>query len=243
MRRIIHTRRTITNPSGDAGVDFPELKLFLWLSPAFPVGAFAYSHGLEWAVEAGDIHDAATLAEWLADLLRHGSPRSDAILLAAAFRAAADGPQAGALEEVNDLALALAASRERRLETMQQGQAFAAALQAAWPCAGLAALAELGEPAYPVAVGIAARAHGLALPRTIAAYATAFVANLVSAAVRLGPIGQTDGQKTIATLLSGCEALASEAAASTLDNLGSAAFRSELASLNHETQYTRLFRS
>jgi urease accessory protein len=223
-------------------VDFSPLKLFIWLSPAFPVGAFAYSHGLEWAVETGDIRDAASLADWLGDLLAHGSPRNDALLLTAAFRAAETG-EAELLESVNELALALASSRERRLETLQQGQAFAAALLAAWPAPGLTTLAGLTEPAYPVAVGIAACAHGLALPPTIAAYAAAFVANLVSAAVRLGPIGQTDGQKTIATLLPDCEALAVEAAAGTLDQLGGAAFRSELAALNHETQYTRLFRS
>jgi urease accessory protein len=223
-------------------VDCSHLKLFVWLSPAFPVGAFAYSHGLEWAVETGDIHNADSLVGWLGDLLAHGSPRNDALLLAAAFRAA-ETSKAEVLESVNELALALASSRERRLETLLQGQAFATAVLAAWPSPGLAMLAGLDEPAYPVAVGIAASAHGLALQPTIAAYASAFIANLVSAAVRLGPIGQTDGQKTIATLLPDCEALAVEAAVSSLDQLGGAAFRSELAALNHETQYTRLFRS
>ena len=110
------------------------MPLMLWLSPAFPVGSFAYSHGLEWAVEAGDIFDARSLGGWPVDLLTFGSPRADAILFASAFRAAeaSDWP---ALLETNDLAVALAASAERRLETTAQGAAFVTAARAAWNCA------------------------------------------------------------------------------------------------------------
>jgi len=203
----------------------------VWFSPGFPVGAFAYSHGLEWAVEAGDIASAADVEDWLAALLEFGSIRNDAILLAAAWRG----------EAVNDLALALASSKERYLETAQQGTAFVSAARKSWPCAELDGLN--GDIAYPVAVGCAAKGHGLPLEATLAAFALGFVANLVSAAVRLGPIGQTDGQKIIAALLPKISALAALAQGSTLADLGACVLRSDLAALAHETQYSRLFRS
>eukprot|EP01037_Dinobryon_pediforme_P006172 gene6172-6239_t len=145
----------------------------VWFSPAFPVGAFAYSHGLEWAVEAGDLTSAAEVRDWIAALIEMGSIRNDAILLSAAWRG----------EAVNDLALALASSKERYLETSAQGTAFVAALRKSWPCAALEALD--GDIAYPVAVGTAARGHSLPLHETCAAFALAFVSALVSAAVRL----------------------------------------------------------
>eukprot|EP01037_Dinobryon_pediforme_P007052 gene7053-7115_t len=162
------------------------LPLQVWFSPAFPVGAFAYSHGLEWAVEAGDLTTAAEVQDWIAALIEMGSIRNDSILLGAAWRG----------ETVNDLALALASSKERYLETSAQGTAFVVAMRKSWPCAALELLD--GDIAYPVAVGTAACGHGLPLRETCAAFALAFVSALVSAAVRLGPIGQTDGQKIIA---------------------------------------------
>ena len=231
---------TATRMTIDAGA----LPLLVWLSPAFPVGAFAYSHGLEWAVEAGDVRDAATLRNWISDLLAHGAARNDAVLLACAHRAAGAGDGA-ALAETAELALALQPSRERRLEAGGQGTAFLSMARAAWPCAALdhlAALAE-GDVAYPVAVGVAAAGNGVPLAATLDAFELAFVANQVSAAVRLGPIGQTDGQRVIAALVPAVRATAASARAATLDDLGGAAFRSDLASMRHETQYTRLFRS
>ena len=222
---------------------FAELPLLLWLSPAFPVGSFAYSHGLEWAVEAGDIGDAATLQAWLADLLNFGAPRSDAILFACAFRAVQSGDWA-ALDEINELAVALAGSAERRLETCAQGAAFVSALRAAWPCAALAHLPEGSDPlAYPVAVGAAAAGHALDLGLSLQAFVLSLIANLVSAAVRLGAIGQTDGQKTLAGILLDVRRLAEAARVAGLDDLGSCAFRSDIAAMRHETQYSRLFRS
>jgi urease accessory protein len=215
--------------------------LQLWLSPAFPVGSFAFSHGLEWAHEAGDIRDLASLEAWLADLLAHGAPRNDAILLAAAWRAA-DGRDAAALRETNQLAIALAGSRERHLETTAQGNAFRAAVSAAWPAHG--GMAEIvGDVAYPIAVAVAAAAHGLPLRAMLEAYLAGTTANLVSAAVRLGAVGQTDGQRVLAALLPRIVRLAEEAQGATLADLGGAALRSDIASLRHETQYTRLFRS
>jgi len=220
------------------------LPLMVWLSPAFPVGGFAYSHGLEWAFETGDLTDAEGLADWLDALIGHGALRNDLILFAAAWRASGE-EDAKALREVAELALALANSAERRLETVTQGNAFAAAIAASWPCASIEALraAWPGDVPYPVAVGVAASGHGLPLQPSLEALALAFIANLVSAAVRLGIVGQTDGQKVIARLAPALREAAVRAEAMTLDDLGGCVFRSDLASLQHETQYSRLFRS
>jgi urease accessory protein len=225
-----------------------DLALLLWLSPAFPVGAFAYSHGLEWAVEAADVRDAASLASWLEDLCDAGAPRNDAVLFAAAHRAAAaeDWPR---LSSLNELAVALGSSLERRLETTQQGNAFVTAAGAAWDSAALAALkARVAEPyAYPIAVATTAAGRGVPLTSALPAFALAIFANLVSAAVRLSAIGQTDGQKVLARLLPRVAAMAEAAAGAELAEgeaaLGGAAFRSDLAAILHETQYSRLFRS
>ena len=221
-----------------------SLPLMVWFSPAFPVGAFAYSHGLEWAVETGAIHDGETARRWIADLLEMGSGRNDAILLAAAYRAASAG-DAAALREVVELGVALQPTAERRLEATAQGNAFVTAARASWPCPTFDLLASAwpGDVVYPVAVGVAAAGHGLDLGQTLDAAMLAFVANLVSAAVRLGAIGQTDGQRVTAAPLPAVRATAATAATSTLDDLGGAAWRSDIASARHETQYTRLFRS
>ena len=222
----------------------PNLPLMVWLSPAFPVGAFAYSHGLEWACEVGDIHDAATLTAWLRDLLEHGSLRNDAILCGCAFRAAASADEA-ALAETAEYALALAGSAERRLETVTQGNAFVIAARAAWPCPALDRLKAVvpGDVAYPVALGVTATGHGLPLLSTLEAFGLGIVANLISAAVRLGAIGQTDGQRVTAALLPASTLLAREAQEAGLDAIGGCALRSDIAALRHETQYSRLFRS
>ena len=247
MRMITPTRLMDAPNLNSEGVEpggFAELPLLLWLSPAFPVGSFAYSHGLEWAVEAGDIADAATLNAWLVDLATFGGPRTDAILFACAFRATRASDWS-ALDEINQLAMALAGSAERRLETSAQGGAFVTAMRAAWACPALARLpAAGGDPvAYPVAVAVAAAGHGLALDLSLRAFVVSLFANFVSAAVRLGAIGQTDGQKVLAALLPDLRRLAHEAAAAGLNDLGACAFRSDIAAMRHETQYSRLFRS
>ncbi len=243
---ITTTRITITimaAPSAEDG-DWRELPLFLWLSPAFPVGSFAYSHGLEWAVEAGDIVDARSLGDWLADLAAFGAPHTDAMLFAAAHRAV-EAKDWRALNEINELAIALAGSAERRLETTAQGGAFRAATRAAWDCDALARVPERAGDAiaYPIAVAAAAAGHGMARERAAQAFVVALFANLVSAAVRLSVVGQTDGQRVLAGILREIGAMAREAAAATLDDLGAAAFRSDIAAMRHETQYSRLFRS
>lgn len=224
-----------------AGLD---ARLAIWLSPAFPVGAFAYSHGLEMATERGWIKDRATLEAWLRDLLELGSLRNDLVLVAAAWRTAASSDRA-AFADVNELALALQPSAERHLESVTQGNAFAGVIRAAWPPADpdAAILRVDGDIAYPVAVAGAAAAHAIPLEGTLAAYAMAVLSSLVSAAIRLSAIGQTDGQRVIAASMPGVNRMAELAAAATLDDLGSLTLRSDIASLAHETQYSRLFRS
>lgn len=214
-----------------------------WLSPAFPVGGFSYSHGLEWVVGTGKIKDASTLASWIEDLLVHGAGRSDAIFLAEAWRAvsADDGK---ALQEVAELAAAFAPSAERRLETLAQGAAFMTAVTAVWPHPAFDALGrEHAGIAYPVAVGVCAAAHGLPLPETAQAFVQAFAANLVSAGVRLIPLGQTDGLRVIARLEPLIPRIVASSLGATLDDVGGMAVMADIASMRHETQYTRLFRS
>lgn len=210
------------------------IRLLAWLSPAFPTGAYAYSHGLEWAVESGDIADGETLRVWLADVLAHGSGRNDAILLRHAHRANADGD---ALAEIADLAAAVAPSRERRAETLNQGAAFVAAA-AAWHPPELPP-----RVAYPVAVGAMAGRHGIVEDTATAAYLQAFATNLISAAVRLVPLGQSAGLHVLAALEPVILQVSAATRAATLDDLGGCTFRSDLAAMLHETQYTRLFRS
>ena len=216
------------------------LRLLAWLSPAFPTGGFAWSHGIEWAVEAGDVTDADSLRVWVTDVLRHGSGRNDAILLRHAHRAAGDLDR---LAEVAELALAAQPSRERRAESAGQGNAFALAA-AAWDAAPLPALAaRVGDIAYPVAVGALAGAQGVAEDDAALGLLQAFAANLISAAVRLVPLGQSAGLLVLAALAPVLLAVAAETRTADLDALGGAAFRSDLAAMRHEMQYTRLFRS
>ncbi len=210
--------------------------LLTWLSPSFPTGAYAYSHGLEWAVETGDVRDETTTEGCIADLVAHGAGRSDAILLRHSHRAGT----VPALAAVAALAAAAQPGAERRIETLAQGSAFALASKV-WGAPLLDALP--GQVAYPVALGVLAAAH--AVPEDDAALGLlhAFAANLVSAAVRLVPLGQTAGLRILAGLAPTIAAVAAETAHATLDDIGGACFRSDIASMRHETQYTRLFRT
>jgi urease accessory protein len=219
-------------------------RLMTWLSPSFPVGAFSYSSGIEWAVEAGDITDAASLRDWLGAMLGDGSGFCDAVFLAQAHRAAS-AQDAAALREIAELAAAFVPSRERQLETSTQGRAFIAIGRAAWACDGLDGMVAAcgGDTIYPVAVGIVSAAHGVPLAPALHAFLHAVVSNWISAGARLVPLGQTDSQRILAGLEADVAATAKRALAASLDDLGSATFRADLASLRHETQYTRLFRS
>lgn len=206
----------------------PALILHQWLSPAFPVGAFSYSQGLETAVEAGQVRDAQTAQDWIEAGLAHGAGQSDAILLSAAYQGGAD--------DVADLARALAPSRERAMETERMGAAFAGTVRALH---GI----DLRDAPYPVAFGRAAQAMALPLDLTLRLFVQAYAANLVSAAVRLVPLGQTDGQRITLALAPRIAEVAERAEPGDVDLIGTAAFAADIASLRHETQRTRLFQS
>jgi urease accessory protein len=219
-------------------------KLQIWFSPSFPVGAFSYSHGLEWQVEAGGVRDVATLSHWIEGVLRHGSGRSDAIFLCAVWRAVTADAWTE-LQEIASLAAALQPTAERRIESLGQGTAFRTAVNAAWPHPLLDRFCEIcpGETAYPVAVGVAGAAHGLPLDALAIAFLQSFAANLVSAGVRLIPLGQSDGLRVTGALEATIRDVAEQALAGGLDDIGSAAILTDIASMLHEQQYTRLFRS
>ncbi|TDH63411.1 urease accessory protein UreF [Dankookia rubra] len=219
-------------------------RLLAWLSPAYPVGAYTYSHGLETAVEDGSVATRIALLDYIATVLRAGAGRIDGALLAAAWRAADAGDDA-ALDELALLAAAWRGTAETALESMAQGTAFAGVTQSAWPDARFAAYAARHPRAlaHPVAFGAAAGFHGIPLRPALAGWLAAFAANLVSAGVRLVPLGQTDGQVATAALHPVVDAATEAALAADLDTLGTAAPMLDLLSMRHETQYTRLFRS
>jgi urease accessory protein len=219
-------------------------RLMTWLSPAFPVGGFSYSSGIEWAVEAGDITDAASLQEWLAAMLAEGSGFCDGVFFVQAH-CATEADDEAALRDVAELAAAFAPSRERQLETSAQGRAFIEIARAAWTCDALERVIARCDSTiiYPVAVGLVSAAHDIPLAPTLHAFLHALTSNWISAGARLIPLGQTDSQRVLAALEPIVAATAQRAMTATLDDLGSATFRADLASLRHETQYTRLFRS
>jgi urease accessory protein len=232
-------------PSSKSEIDSTSLyRLMAWLSPAFPVGAFSYSSGIEWAVEAGDIKDASTLQRWLTAVIAEGGILCDAAIFANAYRATQASDEKS-LRATAELAAALCPSKERHLETTSQGRAFVDAVRGAWPCAALDRLAAVwdGAIAYPIAVAVTAAGHGVPLAPALHASLHAAAANLISAGVRLIPLGQTDGQRVLAALEPVVADAAARAMATPLDDIGSAAFRADLAAMRHETQYTRLFRS
>lgn len=219
-------------------------RLLAWLSPGFPVGAFSYSHGLEAAVESGAVGDRGSLQSWVAAVVAQGGGRIDADLLRDAHRAAIAGDVA-ALGVVNRRGLAFRATAELTLESTAQGEAFVATVRAAWPAAHPPAPAAWeGEgQCYPAAVGATAARAGIPLGAALVGYLQAMAANLVSAGVRLGVIGQTDGQRVLAALEPVVITAAADAIARDPADFGAATFAVDLASMAHETQYTRLFRS
>ena len=211
------------------------LRLLTWLSPAFPVGMFGWSHGLEQAIADGTVTDGDGLIAWISGLVEFGSGWTDAVLLAASHAAAGDPDR---LREVADLAAALAPSAERLAETMGQGTAFLNAV-GAWPKARPA----LGPAPWPVAVGAACGLADVALEDSIAATLHAFAGNLVSVALRAIPLGQIEGVRVMAAVEPVILATAARAARSTLVDLGSAALMSDIAAMRHETLQPRLFLS
>lgn len=215
-------------------------RLLSWLSPSYPVGAFSYSHGLEHAVETGRVATAEDVSAWVSTVLLQGTGRVDGVLFREAYSAVA-AANWDHLDHVIDLGNAFQATSEFALETRAQGNAFIKATLAAWPADALTRIED--GAVYPVAVAVACAAHGIDLKTALHGYFHAFSANLVSAAVRLVPLGQTDGQRAIATLSDAMTRAQDQALTIPLDDIGSAAPLIDLASMHHETQYTRLFRS
>ncbi|MFT9206797.1 urease accessory protein UreF [Acetobacter orientalis] len=223
--------------AGTQGLAF--LRLLSWVSPAFPTGGYAYSHGLEWAVEQGYVHNVAALMAWVETLLQHGSLGNDLILLNAAWLAGDDNVR---LAEIAEFACACASSRERYEETIYQGEAF---LKAAHVWQAMPPKAEFEGTRWPlpVAQGMVFYKGGVAQRQALLAGGYAAIAALVSAAVRLVPLGQTDGLRALEGLELALIAAANKAQKQTLDDIGSACFASDLAAMHHETQETRLFRT
>ncbi|MCB9946875.1 MAG: urease accessory protein UreF [Rhodospirillaceae bacterium] len=223
------------------------LRLQSWLSPAFPTGAFSYSHGLEAAVDDGLVGNADGLTLWLAGVLRFGTGRTDAWILVETGEAMGSRDD-DRLADVAALAAALCGAAELSLESRAQGAAFLGTVRAVWPHDRLAmateGLARAQVPVtLPVAVGMAATVHGLPMELVVPLYLNALAANMVSAGVRLVPLGQTDGQRVVAALEPVVAEVAARALRRTDAEPGSAALSVDLCAMRHETQYTRLFRS
>jgi urease accessory protein len=206
------------------------LLLLNWMSPAFPVGAYAYSHGLEWAIENDQVKTAQDVEDWIGDLITRGSGWNDAVLFANVWTEDS--------EELNELALALCSSKERHLETTQLGAAFQIAAQIFSDHQIIA-----NEIAYPISAALACRALGIDRSHALLAFLQGFSNALISVAVRLVPIGQTAGLKIMKNLMSTISETAGRASTATLDDLGSCTLLSDITAMNHETQHSRIFRT
>jgi urease accessory protein len=223
------------------------LRLQSWLSPTFPTGSYSYSHGLEWAVEAAYIKDRKSLVDWLEADLCYGSGRNEAIFFSEAWRSARDKDRAK-LFEIAELAASYRGTSEFALESSQQASACLSTLRKVWPDRLLDSLSELllednVPPALAVVLGVRSAREGIPISLALPVFLQSYVANLVTAGVRLVPLGQTDGQLAIGALEESVLAASARGRNATIDDLGSAAFMVDLASIAHETQYTRLFRS
>jgi urease accessory protein len=219
------------------------LRLLSWLSPSFPNGAYSYSHGLEWAVEAGHVYDRSSLVDWLEADLCYGSGRNEAIFFTEAYRCAIDDERAN-LMQVAEVAAASRGTPEFALESSQQATACLNTLRQVWPDPVLDVFREIQvQPVLAVVLGARTAMEGIPAGVALPAFLHSYVANLAIAGVRLVPLGQTDGQLAIAELECAVLSASAKGACATLDDLGSAGFMVELASIAHETQYTRLFRS
>lgn len=246
---MITAMATTTNMTKDRQSLAPAAlyRLMAWLSPAFPTGGFSYSHGLEYAVEAGLVTGRDGALDWIDGILRHGAGRSDAQLFVLTWRAA-ETNDLESLAGVAELAAALRGSSELALEARAQGAAFLTAVHRAWPSRRLAVWTDTLAtrdiaPSLPVSVALAAAAHGVPLVPALGAFTQCFAANLVSAAVRLVPLGQSDGLSVLAALEPAVQTAVSSALSAQLDDVGAAAPMVDWCSMQHETQYTRLFRS
>src|SRR5262245_16721884 len=223
------------------------IRLQHWLSPAFPAGSYSYSHGLEWAIESHQVHDRGSLVDWLDADLRFGSGRNDAIFFVEAWRCAAGGDDTRLLE-IAELSAACRATSELAVEALQQGASCLTTLRDAWPDPMIDALWEglrqrSIHAALPIVIAVRSARGGIPVGTALRAFLCASVSNLVSAGSRLIPLGQTDGQRALAELEPAVLEAGERALTASLDDLGSAALMVDFASMLHETQYTRLFRS
>ncbi|MCC9620886.1 urease accessory protein UreF [Thalassospira sp. MA62] len=234
------TDRDILSPNG-------LMRLMTWLSPSFPVGAYTYSHGVEYAVEDGRVADAASLIKWVEGVLEFGAGRIDAVLFCAAWRAAKNADEK-ALFDIGIDADCWRGTSEMALEATAQGRAFVSTVQKVWGDGILIRWADAMRaddrlPSYPVAVGIAAAEADVPLRAALTAFLHAMAANLVSSAVRLVPLGQTDGVRSLTSLDYAVSIAVDHAMETEIADLGAAAPMVDWTSMKHETQYTRLFRS
>ena len=225
MATVAHTRMSTDTPD-------VILTLAQWFSPAFPIGAFSFSHGLESLVETGEIRSAEDVESWLNSVLSYGAGRNDVILMAASFRASSQDE----IKEIDALARALSPSKERLLETEVQGEAFIRTINEVWG-------SDLPALCYPVAIGASARTCGMPLRETACMYLHALTSSLVSAAIRVVPLGQTEGQSIVRRLALLCDELGTGYIDESLEAIGSSSFIGDIASLTHEDQYSRMFRS
>ena len=208
------------------------LQLMAFMSPAFPVGSFAYSHGLEWAIDDGKVKSDVDVREWIKALLIHGSGWNDAVLFSASYDASDEVRM-----EIDELALALAASRERALETSDLGQSFAKAVTI------LLAGQSMNFQTYPVGVAAACQKTCIDKRSGLLAYLQAFTNNLIAVAVRLIPLGQTKGLEIMRDVMPVIATTVDWALKAKLADLGSSTLLSDISAMRHETQYSRVFRS
>ena len=209
--------------------DLKFMTVMQWMSPAFPVGAFAYSHGLEWAIDKDHVSNGEKLQKWITDLLEYGSLRTDAIFISLILRG-------HDVRKMNELSMALCPAGERLLETKLQGSAFAKVIEDVWQ-------QDIGELSLPIAVALAAKNQSIEQDLILPAYLHAFCSNLISAAIRLIPIGQTEGQRIMLELYTTISDLVQTASESEIDDLNSACFFSDVSAMEHEYLQPRIFKT
>jgi urease accessory protein len=223
------------------------LNLMTLLSPSFPVGGYVYSHGIEYAVEDGRITNEQDLCVWINAALRHGTGRIDGILFKSAWAAVTENKFID-LKWVIERSDVMRGTKEMGLESQSQGKAFLDTTAQVWDLEKLDQVMEVvggmeHQPTYPVAVAIVSAASDIPFQASLLAYFHAFSANLVSAGIRLVPLGQVAGQRCMEELKLSIDDMLEATILGKIENLGTAAPIIDWASMQHETQYTRLFRS
>ena len=220
------------------------VRLLQLASPALPIGAYSYSQGLEWAVEAGVVRDAASAQRWIGGLLVHVQAEGEAAVLARLAAAAGSGDWQ-AFARWNAWFRASRESSELLAETLQMGGSLAKLLADLDVLDGAArtALAANAPVALPAAFALAARAFGVPADATVTGYLWSWLENQALAAIKLVPLGQVAGQKLLLALGGEVPAAVARARSAPDDDVTSFAPGLALASIRHETQYSRLFRS